>query len=94
MNKNNFPQFLEITMSGDHLPDVGKLEVNEEVDSTYRPPPEKSLDELINTDKDDESLKKYKEKLLGEATAGKVIVGMYYFCSHILRAYQATTNEI
>lgn len=64
-------------MSGDHITpeDVAKLEVNDDIDSTYKPPPEKSLDELINADKEDESLQKYKEKLLGEATAGKVIIG-------------------
>jgi len=40
----------------------------------YRPPPEKSLNEIINADKEDESLKKYKEALLGTATKDEVIV--------------------
>lgn len=64
-------------MSGDHAntEDLEKLNVNDEIDSTYRPPPEKSLDELVNADKDDQSLQKYKEKLLGEATSAKIIIG-------------------
>nr|BAN20451.1 rho guanine dissociation factor [Riptortus pedestris] len=45
-----------------------------EIESNYRPPPEKSLEELLSADKEDESLQKYKEALLGEAKAGKVIV--------------------
>lgn len=63
-------------MSGDQInpEDVEKLDINDEIDSSYKPPPEKSLDELINADKEDESLQKYKEKLLGEATAGKIII--------------------
>lgn len=48
---------------------------NEEVDSAYKPPPEKTLEEIIKADEDDESLRKYKEALLGEAQAGGVIVG-------------------
>lgn len=31
----------------------------------YKPPAEKKLDEILNTDAEDESLKKYKEQLLG-----------------------------
>lgn len=53
------------------------LELTDDTDATYRPPPQKSLNELLDADKDDESLKKYKEKLLGEATAGTVIVGVF-----------------
>lgn len=66
-------------MSGDQLTpeDVEKLDVNDELDTSYKPPPEKSLDELINADKEDESLQKYKEKLLGEATSGKIIIGTF-----------------
>jgi Rho GDP-dissociation inhibitor len=40
----------------------------------YKPPPEKTLEEIINADKEDESLKKYKEALLGNATKDEVIV--------------------
>jgi hypothetical protein len=47
----------------------------EENESNYKPPPEKTIEEILETDKDDESLRKYKEKLLGDAKTGTVIVG-------------------
>ncbi|XP_068107698.1 rho GDP-dissociation inhibitor 2 [Hyperolius riggenbachi] len=42
---------------------------DDEVDSklNYKPPPQKSLQEIQELDKDDESLAKYKKSLLGEA---------------------------
>jgi len=46
----------------------------EEVESTYRPPPEKTIDEILKADEEDESLRKYKETLLGQAKDGKIIV--------------------
>lgn len=46
----------------------------EEVDSNYKPPPEKTIEEILAADKEDESLRKYKEALLGEAKAGAVVV--------------------
>jgi len=45
-----------------------------EEDTKYKPPPEKSLDEMVQQDQDDESLRKYKEILLGESTAGAAVV--------------------
>ncbi|KAF4528014.1 hypothetical protein B566_EDAN002197 [Ephemera danica] len=54
--------------AGAETPDV------DEVESSYKPPPEKSLSEIIEADQEDESLRKYKEALLGEAKAGAVIV--------------------
>lgn len=39
----------------------------------YKPPPQKTLQELQELDKDDESLAKYKKSLLGD---GPVVVGM------------------
>lgn len=39
----------------------------------YKPPPQKSLQELQEMDKDDESLTKYKKTLLGD---GPVIAGV------------------
>lgn len=44
---------------------------NEESDSVvnYKPPAQKSLQEIQDLDKDDESLRKYKEALLGNAAA-------------------------
>ncbi|CAG2108939.1 unnamed protein product [Medioppia subpectinata] len=52
---------------------VADHEVSEE-DTNYRPPPEKSLDEIVNADKEDESLQKYKQTLLGAAAADVVVV--------------------
>lgn len=45
-----------------------------EEEPSYKPPPEKSLQEIIAADQEDESLKKYKEALLGCATKEEVIV--------------------
>lgn len=49
----------------------------EEEPTTYKPPPEKSLQEMIETDKEDESLRKYKEKLLGNSATGAIIIGEF-----------------
>lgn len=40
----------------------------------YKPPAVKSVDEIIEQDKDDESLRKYKEALLGGALSEKVVI--------------------
>lgn len=47
---------------------------NEEAENTvnYKPPAQKSLKEIQELDKDDESLRKYKEALLGSTA---VVVG-------------------
>uniref|UniRef100_A0A4W5P4Q3 Rho GDP-dissociation inhibitor 1 n=1 Tax=Hucho hucho TaxID=62062 RepID=A0A4W5P4Q3_9TELE len=47
---------------------------NEEVEGgvNYKPPAQKSLQEIQELDKDDESLRKYKEALLGNAAAAAV----------------------
>lgn len=47
---------------------------DEDEESAYKPPPEKSLEDMIRQDTDDESLRKYKETLLGNSAAGAVIV--------------------
>lgn len=47
----------------------------EEIKSSYKPPPEKSIEEILSADQEDESLRKYKEALLGQAQTGPVIVG-------------------
>lgn len=49
----------------------------EEEPTNYKPPPEKSLQEMIETDQEDESLRKYKEKLLGSSATGAIIVGEF-----------------
>lgn len=45
----------------------------------YKPPAQKSLKEIQELDKDDESLRKYKEALLGSgvAAAGRIFI---FFC--------------
>lgn len=50
-------------------------EEEDELDSklNYKPPPQKTLRELQELDKDDESLQKYKKSLLGD---GPVMAGM------------------
>ncbi|XP_075688569.1 rho GDP-dissociation inhibitor 2 [Rhinoderma darwinii] len=47
---------------------VHDLEDDDELEGklTYKPPPQKSLQEIQELDKDDESLEKYKKSLLGE----------------------------
>lgn len=50
-------------------------EEEHELDARYKPPPEKTIEEIIAADQDDESLRKYKEALLGEAKEGKIVVG-------------------
>lgn len=59
-------------------PEVHVEEDDDELDNklNYKPPPQKTLQELQELDKDDESLAKYKKSLLGDApvaagTAGR-----------------------
>ncbi|XP_037293902.1 rho GDP-dissociation inhibitor 2-like [Manduca sexta] len=63
-------------MSGDpevaHTPEEDTEE--EEIKSSYKPPPEKTIEEILAADQEDESLRKYKEALLGQAQAGTVVV--------------------
>jgi len=60
-------------MSGDN---GNNPHVDEHEDETnaYKAPQVKTLEEIIEADKEDESLKKYKETLLGGATKDKIIV--------------------
>lgn len=52
-------------------------EVEHDVEANYKPPPEKSIEEILAADQEDESLRKYKETLLGEAQMGKIVVGNF-----------------
>lgn len=47
------------------------------LDANYKPPPQKTITEILEADKEDESLRRYKEALLGGAAASgaNVIVG-------------------
>ena len=49
---------------------LAPVDVDHEDDPNYQPPPEKSIDDMLQADKDDESLQKYKAALLGGAVAG------------------------
>lgn len=62
-------------MSAPTLDHVDSVDEDLEVESNYKPPPEKSIEQILEADKEDESLRKYKETLLGEAKTGGVIVG-------------------
>ena len=54
---------------------IEAVEEDLEAESNYKPPPEKTIEQLLQADAEDESLRKYKETLLGEAKAGGVVVG-------------------
>lgn len=61
-------------MSEEEVKTPETVEGEGDADTSYKPPPEKTLDEIISADQDDESLRKYKEALLGEAQSGAIIV--------------------
>lgn len=54
--------------------DVPAVEDEDEPDLNYQPPAQKSLQEIQEMDKDDESLTKYKQTLLG---SGPVVAGWF-----------------
>ena len=56
------------------MADDSVLQDDEKITPGYKPPAEKTLTEIVNTDQEDESLKKYKESLLGNAISNVVIV--------------------
>lgn len=62
----------------------------EEEPTNYKPPPEKTLQEMIETDQDDESLRKYKEKLLGSSASGAIVVGKFFHGNTILNFHIKT----
>ncbi|XP_025829575.1 rho GDP-dissociation inhibitor 2-like [Agrilus planipennis] len=49
-------------------------DIEHEIETNYKPPPEKTIEEILAADQEDESLRKYKEALLGEAQSGKIVV--------------------
>lgn len=55
--------------------DVEQLGEDTAVDTNYQPPPQKTIEEIVAADQEDESLRKYKETLLGAAQSEKIIVG-------------------
>ncbi|XP_026685897.1 rho GDP-dissociation inhibitor 2-like [Diaphorina citri] len=64
-------------MSGEPAPEIEPVNFDDEEDAKigYKPPPQKSIEEIIKADKEDESLRKYKETLLGIAKEGAIVVG-------------------
>lgn len=54
-------------------------DVEHEQDVNYQPPPQKTIEEIMAADQEDESLRKYKEALLGTAQVEKIIVGEWEF---------------
>ncbi len=52
----------------------------DELESSYVPPPQKTIGELLAVDQEDESLRKYKEALLGNAIAEKIVIGEGLLC--------------
>lgn len=69
-------------------------EIDEEIVTTYKPPPEKSIEAIIAADQDDESLRKYKEALLGQAQQGQVIVGELFSFFLYLNSGELSLREI
>ncbi|XP_058791544.1 rho GDP-dissociation inhibitor 1 isoform X3 [Phymastichus coffea] len=61
-------------MSEPTLQHVESVDEEGEAMPNYKPPPEKSIEEILEADKEDESLRKYKEALLGESKTGGVVV--------------------
>ena len=59
---------IEMAESNEPAPVVN---IEDDADTTpgYKPPAEKSMDEMLKLDQDDESLQKYKQSLLGDAAA-------------------------
>ncbi|KOC66732.1 HEAT repeat-containing protein 2 [Habropoda laboriosa] len=74
-NQNSIDILIEsLKMSELNTDHVDSVEEELEVESNYKPPPEKTIEQILEADKEDESLRKYKETLLGEAKSGGVVV--------------------
>lgn len=52
---------------------------NGDIESSYQPPPQKTIEEIVAADQEDESLRKYKETLLGAAQSETIIVGKCFW---------------
>lgn len=57
----------EQDLTPEQLKEIAVANEEKESDINYKPPAQKSLQEIQELDKDDESLRKYKEALLGKA---------------------------
>lgn len=72
---------------------IDSMEEELEVESNYKPPPEKTIEQILETDKEDESLRKYKETLLGEAKSGGVVVGAHFIKLLIIIEVENLVNK-
>lgn len=54
---------------------AGDVHDDVEHDGNYQPPPQKTIEEIMAADQEDESLRRYKEALLGAAQSEKIVVG-------------------
>lgn len=54
-------------------------------EENYKPPPEKTIEEILAADQEDESLRKYKETLLGQAQVATIVVGKCFLARVFLR---------
>lgn len=66
----------------------------EEEPSNYKPPPEKTLEEMIQQDTEDESLRKYKEALLGTSAAGAIVLGNLHSIISVPRKQSRHAGQI
>jgi Rho GDP-dissociation inhibitor len=57
-------------MSSEHE----NLPTEDELEENYKAPPQKTIEEILSLDNEDESLRKYKEALLGAQAADKIII--------------------
>lgn len=54
---------------------VGDGDVADSEETSYQPPPQKTIDQIVAIDPEDESLRRYKETLLGAAQSETIVVG-------------------
>jgi len=54
--------------------DIREIDDTDRDNPNYKPPPQKTIEEILAADQEDESLRRYKEALLGGAAASEVIV--------------------
>ena len=67
--------WLQTAMMGDTEQTIQDLVLEDECDSlNYKPPAEKSLNDIVNQDQDDDSLQRYKAQLLGSSAHGEQVV--------------------
>ncbi|OXU18516.1 hypothetical protein TSAR_012375 [Trichomalopsis sarcophagae] len=61
-------------MSAPTLDHVDSVDEDLKVESIYKTPPVKSIEQILEADKEDERLRKYKKTQLGESKGGGFVV--------------------